>query len=82
MLSTVIDSMIAFDTSTPINCQVSSVFHVWPVILSQSVWSTMFPFSKIWVTAGLVSAFFYLHMPAPIAVSRSLVTSLLLLRRC
>jgi len=36
MLSTVIDSMIAFDTSTPINCQVSSVSHVWPVILSQS----------------------------------------------
>jgi hypothetical protein len=56
MLYTVINSVImGFDISTPINCQVSLVVYVWPVMLSN-------PILKFWITSGLVSAFFYMHM--------------------
>ena len=82
MLFTTFDSIIGFDTSTPINCQVSLVFYVRPVILSDQLCSHFQGLGHCWACECLL---LYAHATtsnAPIYVLRSLVTSLLLLRRC
>ena len=57
MLTAVVLSMIGFDDTSPINCQVGFVSHVWPVILSDPL------FTKAWETLGIVSLLFYVHWP-------------------
>ena len=57
MLTAVVLSMIGFDDTSPINCQVGFVSHVWPVILSDPL------FTKAWETLGIVSLLFHVHWP-------------------
>jgi hypothetical protein len=53
--------MFSFDSTTPINCQVSSVSHIWLVILIGRVQRGRVVVLKVWIVFEIVSTFF--HVP-------------------
>ena len=74
-------NMIGFDTSTPINCQVSPVSPVWPVTLSDQLCPQFKGLGHCWTRECLFLLTQFAVFNAPISVSRFLVTPPLLLRR-